>query len=390
MMFAWLLPFSAIAVFNGNGQQVPITSSDPYFGKAVLSTSKALLNQHADSAMIIIVVFNHDDTRMNYYRLNVHSDSYRPSRLRDTVSRPYPWGTEKRIVPPGTYSVSVNQGELRACYDWVVCRNILVEPGSVVTVRFQLPPIRIFEDGLPLPKSTIVQSKLHLQSLVSKAAKGKTRSTLTLRVKDSLHAPYPFGAVLKTSQGSGSSLVGKVYLIDDTLTTLKLDPGEIRLMIDSRFRTSAELQLPQQFDLSPGDSALVDVTLGGAFVIDSTALYNGYQRGRQFYGTTSVRHEPADIASTRDSGVLELEIVDAATQLPISSAFARISETYLYRDWIVSRGLSSFPIPSGVYDVTCDPTGSDDCWFVTRQDVLVLPGQRTIVRFEMNMKQSRP
>lgn len=385
-----LLLALTLGVINGYGQHNGIVSSDPFFGTVSISTSKDELTDYPDSALMIIEVFYDDDTRMDYYRLNVSSDSYRPGRIRDTISRPYPWRMEKRIVPSGVYSVSVNQGELNACYDWVVCRNIHVEKGSVVKVRFHLPPTRKYEDGMPRPKSTLVQSKLHLQRLIPKSATGQTRSSLTVRVRDSLHVSYPFGAVLKTTRGSGPSLTGRTILINDTLTTLTIDPGEVRLSIDSRFRASAELQLPQCFDLSPGDSAMVDVTLGGAFLIDSIDLTDGYQRRRLFYGTTSVRHEPVHIESTRDSGILQLEVVDAATQLPIKSAYARISEDHFYREWIVTGGLSSFTIPTGVYDVTCDPTSSEGCWFVTREGVLVLPSHRTIVRYEMNMKQSSP
>jgi hypothetical protein len=377
-----------------HAQQDVYQTSDSYFGTAEVTIDTNGYPNHGDSAMLIVEpVDAYSWWKMIYYRERDSSDANQLAGLNDIISVPRIGGLSRRltkyIVAPGLYTIALALKGPTDCPSWIRCSHMPLIPQSVVrlrvTAKYQTP-----DDEIGVPKFEFVETKLHSLRIVPSSQPGQSKTVLTLRVRDSLRVPYPFGAVLRTYRGSGASFVGETYLIDDTVTTLTLDPGEVELKLDSRFRTSATLQFPQSFKLGAGDSATIDMTLGGAHTIDSAALFGGYQRQDHFYGTTSVRHEPLEGASSRDSGILALEVVDVATQLPIPNAYAKVYETFCYEKWIVKNGSSSFAVPTGAYTVVCDPTGTEGCWSVGREGVLVLPGHRTIVRYEMNMKQSSP
>lgn len=383
-----------------DAQQDVYQTSDGYFGTAEVTIDTNGYPNHGDSAMLIVEVVK-DWWKMIYYRERDSSDTNHLVGLNDSITVPHIGALSKRltkyivapvtkyIVAPGLYTIALALKRPIDCPSWIRCTHVPFIPHSVVrlrvTAKYQTP-----DDETGFPKFEFVKTKLHSLRIVPSSQVGQSKTVLTLRVRDSLGVPYPFGAVLRTYRGTGASLVGKTYLIDDTVTTLTLDPGEVKLILDSRFRNSATLEFPQSWTFKPGESATVDVTLGGSYTIDSAALYGGYQRRKHFYGTTSVRHEPLEGASSRDSGILALEVVDVATQLPIPKSYAKVYETFCYKRWIVRNGSSSFAVPTGAYTVVCDPTDTEGCWSVFREGILVLPGQRTIVRYEMNMKQSTP
>ncbi len=377
-----------------HAQQDVYQTSDSYFGTAEVTIDTNGYPNHGDSAMLIVEPVDvYSWWKMIYYRERDSSEAKQLAGLNDRIYVPRIGGLSRRltkyIVAPGLYTIALALKGPTDCPSWIRCSHVPLIPQSVVrlrvTAKYQTP-----DDEIGFPKFEFVETKLHSLRIVHSSQAGQSKTVLTLRVRDSLRVPYPFGAVLRTYLGSGASIVGETYLIDDTVTTLTLDPGEIELKLDSRFRTSATLQFPQPFKLGPGDSATVDIALGGAYTIDSAALFGGYQRQDHFYGTTSVRHEPLEGASSRDSGILALEVVDVATQLPIPNAYAKVYETFCYKKWIVINGSSSFAVPTGAYTVVCDPTGTEGCWSVGREGILVLPCQRTIVRYELNMKQSTP
>ena len=381
-------------------QQGPYQTSDPYFGTVEVTIDTNGFPGHGDSTMLVVEAYDAYSTYMVvYYGQGNSTDATAGVIPKDSALIRYKKQT-KRVVQSGLYTMAFTRRRPVLCYSWIRCSQVPLIPGSVVTLRVTIKNASYQEDDFP--KYDFFETKLNLLRVVpgysNDQVKGQTTSTLILRVRDSLLVPYPFGAVLELVRGWGARLKSDVNMLHDTVTTLTLDTGEVRISIGSRFRraamlerrTGANRELPQLINLRSGDTVILDVTLGGMHTIDSAALFGGSQRRDHFYGSTSVRHEQVVGMSSRDSGVLALEVVDAATQLPIPKAYASLYQWFDRRDWIVDNGASSFTTLTGAYDVFCDPTGPYRCWEVSRQDVLVLPGQRTIVRFEMNMKQSSP
>ena len=374
-------------------QQGPYQTSDPYFGTVEVTIDTNGFPGHGDSTMLVV------EGSKNVLPYLYQMVYYREGEPMDSAVVHYKKPT-KRVVPSGLYTMAFTRRRPVLCHSWLRCTRVPLIPGSVVTLRVTIKDRPHEEDDFP--KYDFFETKLNSLRVVpgysNDQTKGQTTSTLILRVRDSLHVPYPFGAVFEMSSGSGAKIKSAVFMLNDTVTTLTVDTGEVRVSIDSRFRdgailefrTGANRELPQPITLRSGDTVIFDVTLGGMHTIDSAALFGGYQRMWHFNGSTSVRHEKVVGMSSRDSGVLALEVVDAATQLPIPKAYAKVSESFFRRDWIVGNGASSFAVPTGAYRVSCDPTGPYRCWNVSREGVLLIPGQRTIVRFEMNMKQSSP
>lgn len=371
-------------------QQSRYQTSDPYFGTVDVAIDTNSFSTSGDSAKLVVELINtFGPWKMIYYRLGDFPDSSERINPIHRVIVPRIGPLSAYVVSPGLYVVAVTNPGPIDCYSWIRCSQIPLVSHSTTRVRLTAR-YRTSDNDLGFPTFDYAETKMHSLGVVPKCDNGQSRSSLTLRLRDSLQVSYPFGAFVLASRGSDSDLISRIYLINDTVTTLTLDTGEVRLHIGSRFRSSATLQVKQPFRFGPGDSAVINVTLGGAYTIDSSSLFGGYQRSRHFYGTTSVRHEPAEEASSRDSAILVLEVVDAETQIPIDNAYAEVYEQFYDRRWTVTNGLSSFAVPTGAYSVVCDATGPEGCWNVSRENFLVLPGQRTIVRFELNMKQSTP
>lgn len=396
-VFAVVLAAATVCI----AQQGPYQTSDPYFGIVEVAIDSNGFTGHGDSALLVVDVYDAAACMMVYYGQRYTTDATTGVIPKDSALIRYKKQL-KRAVPSGLYTIAFDRPRSPQCYNWIRCSQVPLIPGSVVTMRVYVRNTALKIDNFP--KSDYIETKLNSLRVVPGYAndqtKDQTTSTLVLRVRDSLQVPYPFGAVLELVRGWGARFKTDVYMLDDTVTTLTLDTGEVEMTIDSRFRRDAGLEsrsgpmreLPQLINLRSGDTVILDVTLGGAHTIDSSALFGGSQRVQHFHGSTSVRHEEVAGMSSRDSGVLALEVVEAATQRPIPKAYASVYQWqwHYQRHWIVDNGASSFAARTGLYNVSCDPTGPDRCWEVSRHDVLVLPGQRTIVRFEMNMKQSSP
>lgn len=386
--------FSLLVLFTAgvlsNAQPNKYQTSDPYFGTVEVAIDTNGFPAARDSAMLVVELANvFGPWKMVYYRNDDAANSVGRLGPLNPVAALRLVGAMNYVVSPGLYTVAVTNSGPGECYSWMRCSQIPLLPGSITRILFT-PRYRTSDDDLPIPEFDYVESKLHSLIVVPSSASELSKPSLTIQIRDSLRVSYPFGAAVVVSRGSGVDLTASVHLISDTVSTITLDTGEVRVSITSRFRSSALLQLPKPVLLRPGDSAIVNITLGGAYTLDSSASWDGYQRDRHFYGTTSVRHELVEEASSRDSAFLALEVVDSETKHPIKHSHARVYEQCCDREWTVTNGQSSIAVPTGSYTVECDPTGPERCWYVSREGILVIPGQRTVVRFEMNMKQSRP